>query len=100
MRNLTNTMLAWTPSRQNYLDAFPGTYGRVALVTHPWPRRWGPFPYAKDFGASLSSVQQASLDERKAMLDRIVNKIVADGISRHHVLDVIQCLEEMNGEAA
>lgn len=96
MRDLTNTMLAWTPEGCASFE----TEGQVALISHPWPGQWGPFPYAKDFGASMRSVQQASLEERKAMLDRVVDKIVADGVSRRSVLDVIQCLEEMNGEAA
>lgn len=96
MRNLTNTMVAWTPAdRADY-----ETHGRVALIAHPWPRQWGPFPYAKDFGASLQHVAHASLKERQAMLADLIPKIVADGIPMDRVQDAIAPLQEITGEVA
>lgn len=96
MRNLTNTMVAWTPADRVFYD----THGQVALIAHPWPRQWGPFPFAKDFGASLDRVTRASLEERRAMLADLIPKIVADGIPMDRVQDAIAPLQEITGEAA
>ena len=96
MRNLTNTMVAWTPADRT--DQY--TAGKVELIAHPWPSQWGPFPYAKDFGASLHHVTHASLEERQAMLADLIPKIVADGIPMDRVQDAIAPLQEITGEVA
>lgn len=88
MRNLTNTMIAWTPLDRPEYD----TVGEIALIPHPW--QMGPFPYAKDFGASLRYVCEASLDERKRMLTGIMDRIRADGIDWEKAAAVLSGLEE------
>ena len=95
MRNLTNTLVAWTPADRSGFD----TAGKVALVDHPWPHQWGPFPYAKDFGAGLGHVVHASLDERMAMLASLIRTIVSDGIPLQRVYDAISPLQEFTGES-
>ena len=86
MRNLTNTMIAWTPPTRLDYD----TAGQIALIPHPW--RNGPFPYAKDFGASLKSVREAGIEDRKAMLKDAMERIVADGFP---VLSVCKCVMDL-----
>ena len=88
MRNLTNTMIAWTPPTRVDYD----TAGQIALIPHPW--RHGPFPYARDFGASIGRVANASLEDRKHMLADVLDRIIQDGISRNQAVIVLSDLEE------
>lgn len=90
MRNLTNTMIAWTPPNRLEYD----TAGQIALIPHPW--QMGPFPYARDFGASLRSVREASLEVRKRMLDGVVYIILQDGIDSNQAAAVLNELEEFD----
>ena len=90
MRNLTNTMIAWTPPNRLEYD----TAGQIALIPHPW--QMGPFPYAKDFGASLRRVKEASLEERKRMLADVIDRIIQDGIDSNQAAAVLSELEEFD----
>lgn len=89
MKNLTNTMIAWTPPHRTDFS----TAGELALVDHPCQ---GPFKYARDFGASLDYVKKATLPQRKAMLNEVIGRIIKDGFTERQVLSVVQALEEYN----
>jgi hypothetical protein len=88
MRNLTNTMIAWTPPTRLDYD----TAGQIALIEWPWHH--GPFPYARDFGASMLRVRESSLEERKRMLVDVIDRISQDGIAPDKVANVMSQLEE------
>ena len=88
MRNLTNTMIAWTPATRVDYD----TAGQIALIPHPWLA--GPFPYARDFGASMRYVREASLDDRKQMLLDVIERIKSDGFEQVQIERVLSELEE------
>jgi hypothetical protein len=91
MRNLTNTMIAWTPAKSiNYETA-----GQISLIDHPWLYwTYGPFPYSCDFGASSRSVKEADFASRKKMLTDLIERIIADGFDRSDVMAAVSELEE------